>query len=128
MEIESACHECTLINRGEKDEIKLYDQIRRRYESRRQILGDELGLSLRFQSSDWTEFVTGTTTLALHQASDEHPAGSSQLGFGTDDIEKFYAEKKAAGIEFTSVPTETFGHKIARFRDSEGAECSVSGR
>lgn len=27
---------------------------------------DKLGIPLKFQSPDWTEFATGTTTLALH--------------------------------------------------------------
>ncbi|HEU4933644.1 MAG TPA: VOC family protein [Pyrinomonadaceae bacterium] len=27
---------------------------------------DKLGISMKFQSPDWTEFATGTTTLALH--------------------------------------------------------------
>ena len=89
---------------------------------------DELGLSLRFQSPDWSEFETGETTLALHQASDEHPAGTAQLGFGAEDIDRFYAEKKDSGVEFTSAPTEAFGSRIAKFKDSEGAECSVSGK
>jgi predicted enzyme related to lactoylglutathione lyase len=89
---------------------------------------DELRLTLRFQSPGWTEFETGETTLALHQASEDHPAGTSQLGFGTDDIDRFYAEKKDNGVEFISAPTETFGSRIAKFKDSEGAECSVSGK
>ena len=89
---------------------------------------DRLGLELRFQSPHWTEFVTGETTLALHAASAEHEPGSSQLGFGVDDIDAFYEAARADGIEFTSEPTETFGHRIAKFRDSEGAECSVSGK
>lgn len=29
---------------------------------------DDLGLTLRFESPDWTEFDTGSTTLALHPA------------------------------------------------------------
>lgn len=86
-----------------------------------------LGLALRFQSPGWTELETGDTTLALHPASTEHPAGTSQLGFRVPDIDRFYAEKKELGVEFTSEPTETFGSRIARFRDSEGAECGVSG-
>ncbi|HEY7546991.1 MAG TPA: hypothetical protein VID27_19015, partial [Blastocatellia bacterium] len=65
------------------------------------------------------------TTLALHQASAEHPAGTAQLGFGVSDIDRFYAEKKES-MEFTCEPMETFGSRIARFKDSEGAECSVS--
>ncbi|MGA9773283.1 MAG: VOC family protein [Blastocatellia bacterium] len=89
---------------------------------------DRLGLVLRFQSPEWTEFETGETTLALHIASQANPAGTSQLGFGVDDLDKFYAEMKDNGVEFTSAPTEIFGGRIARFKDSEGVECSVSGK
>jgi len=89
---------------------------------------DRLGLELRFQSPDWTEFVTGETTLALHGASDSHPAGSASFGFGVDDIDNSYSKAKSDGVEFTAEPTETFGIRIARFKDSEGAECSLSGK
>ena len=89
---------------------------------------DRLGLELRFQSPQWSEFDTGPTTLALHLASPEHEAGSCQLGFRVSDIAHFYAEKMEHGVEFTAAPTELHGQKIARFRDSDGAECSVSGR
>jgi lactoylglutathione lyase len=89
---------------------------------------DRLGLELRFQSPGWTEFTTGETTLALHAASDSHPAGSASLGFGVENIDSFYASAQNDGVEFTAEPTETFGHRIARFKDSEGAECSVSGK
>lgn len=89
---------------------------------------DRLGLELRFQSPHWTEFATGETTLALHAASDEHPAGSSSIGFSVDDIDEFCSRAASDGVEFTSPPTETFGSRIARFKDSEGAECGVSGK
>jgi predicted enzyme related to lactoylglutathione lyase len=89
---------------------------------------DRVGLELRFQSPGWTEFATGETTLALHAASDSHPAGSASIGFGVDDIDSFYSAAKSDGVEFTAEPTETFGRRIARFRDSEGAECGVSGK
>ena len=89
---------------------------------------DRIGLELRFQSTHWTEFATGGTTLALHAASDEHPAGSASLGFGVEDIDDFYASASKDGIEFTSEPIETFGTRIAKFKDSEGAECGVSGK
>jgi predicted enzyme related to lactoylglutathione lyase len=88
---------------------------------------DKIGLELRFQSPDWSEFATGETTLALHAASESHPAGSTSIGFNTDDLDKFYDEARAAGVEFTAEPTETFGRRIARFKDSEGSECGVSG-
>jgi catechol 2,3-dioxygenase-like lactoylglutathione lyase family enzyme len=88
---------------------------------------DKVGLELKFQSSHWSEFATGETTLALHEASDEHPAGSASIGFGSDDVDRFYENARGAGVEFKSEPTETFGHRIARFKDSDGAECGVSG-
>ena len=93
-----------------------------------QFYKDQLGLTLRFQSPDWSEFETGETTLALHLASEEHPAGTAQLGFGVADVDKFYDEQKDNGVEFTAAPSELFGGRIARFKDSEGAECSVSGK
>jgi len=42
---------------------------------------DMLGLQLKFESPDWSEFVTGETTLALHPASEKNPAGKVELGF-----------------------------------------------
>ena len=41
---------------------------------------DTLGLELKFQSPFWSEFATGQTTLALHPASADNPAGAVQLG------------------------------------------------
>ena len=82
---------------------------------------DSLGLTLAFQSPFWSEFATGETRLALHPASDENPAGSVQLGFGTADIENFYAAGQAEGLVFTSPPADMHGTKIARFRDVDGA-------
>ncbi len=87
----------------------------------------QLGLRLRFQSPDWSEFETGATTLALHTASEEHPAGSCQLGFTVPDIDNFYSMRLNDGVVFTSPPTTMHGHKIASFVDEDGAECSVSG-
>jgi lactoylglutathione lyase len=87
---------------------------------------DTLGLGLTFQSPFWSEFETGQTRLALHPASDENPAGSVQLGLGTADIDGFYAAGQAEGLVFTSPPTDMHGTRIARFRDLDGAEISVS--
>ena len=36
---------------------------------------DVVGLTLKFESPGWSEFVTGETTLALHPASEKNPAG-----------------------------------------------------
>jgi lactoylglutathione lyase len=88
---------------------------------------DVLELELKFQSPFWSEFATGETTLALHAASPDHPAGSSQLGYAADNLGEFYARRDEFGLEFTQAPTEMHGIHIARFRDIDGAEVSVSG-
>ncbi|MBV8340850.1 MAG: VOC family protein [Gammaproteobacteria bacterium] len=88
---------------------------------------EQLGLKLRFQSPEWSEFETGSTILALHAASPEHPAGSCGLGFRVADIDAFYSQSSRQGVKFTSLPTELHGQRIARFKDTDGAECSVSG-
>jgi predicted enzyme related to lactoylglutathione lyase len=88
---------------------------------------DMLGLKLGFQSPFWSEFETGDTKLALHPASAENPAGTVQLGLGTDDIDAFHADAEAKGIRFTEPPRDMHGSRIARFVDPEGAEISVSG-
>ena len=88
---------------------------------------DDLGLTLKFQSPGWSEFVTGETTLALHPASADNPAGGCELGFSVDDIEAFHKAKAAAGIAFPRPPQEEHGVKLATFLDCEGAKVSVSG-
>jgi predicted enzyme related to lactoylglutathione lyase len=88
---------------------------------------DTLGLTLKFASPEWTEFVTGETTLALHPASEENPAGSTHLGFGTPDVQAFHDAMTAAGVRFTRRPEPLHGLTLAEFVDSEGARCSVSG-
>ena len=87
---------------------------------------ERLGLKLRFQSRGWSEFETGSTTLALHAASPDHPAGSCGLGFRVGDIDAFYAQN-SPDVKFTSPPMDVHGQRIARFRDADGAECSVGG-
>ncbi|MFL6730999.1 MAG: VOC family protein [Sphingomicrobium sp.] len=89
---------------------------------------DTLGLTLIFQSPFWSEFETGGTKLALHPASEENPAGTVQLGLSTEDIDNFYDAGQAEGLVFTSPPTDVHGTRVARFRDPDGAEISVSGK
>jgi catechol 2,3-dioxygenase-like lactoylglutathione lyase family enzyme len=87
---------------------------------------ETLGMNLLFQSPFWSEFDTGETKLALHPSSEENPAGSVQLGIGSSDIDNFHASGQAKGLVFTSPPTDVHGTRIARFRDPDGAEISVS--
>lgn len=89
--------------------------------------GDRVGLKPRFASPFWSEFETGETVLALHPASEKNPAGSCQLGFRVDDLAALYAARAENGLAFSVPPAAQRGALIARFIDSEGAECSVSG-
>lgn len=88
---------------------------------------DTLGLELKFQSPFWSEFATGDTTLALHPASDDNAAGSVELGFAVGNLGEFYERRAELGLQFTRPPKEMHGVHIARFRDVDGAEISVSG-
>ena len=89
---------------------------------------DILGLQLKFQSPGWSEFATGDTILALHPASTKNAAGTVELGFGVDDIQKFHQEMSAKGVQFSMPPKQQdFGGTLAQFVDSEGGYVSVSG-
>jgi len=70
---------------------------------------DVLGLPLKFQSPEWSEFATGETTLALHAASPEKRAGTVELGFGTDDITGFYDRRGDLGSNSPSRPRTCTG-------------------
>jgi len=87
---------------------------------------DVVGLTLKFESPGWSEFVTGETTLALHPASEKNPAGKVELGFTVADVEVFYRDMSAKGVLFSMPPKkQDFGGVLAQFVDSEGAHCSV---
>jgi len=88
---------------------------------------DVLGLPLKFQSPEWSEFATGQTTLALHHSTPDKKAGTVELGFASDDLAGFYGRRDELGVEFSRPPTEMHGVHIAQFRDPDGADTSVSG-
>ena len=77
---------------------------------------DVVGLTLKFESPGWSEFVTGETTLALHPASDKNPAGKVELGFTVADVEAFYRDMSAKGVMFSMPPKkQDFGGVLAQF-------------
>src|SRR5476651_2185077 len=86
---------------------------------------DTLGLPLKFQSAEWSEFETGAVTLALHAASEKNPAGRVELGFVTKNLKEIYAGRNESGIRFTSEPKPLHGALLADILDSEGAQCSL---
>ncbi len=99
---------------------------------------DKLGIPLKFQSPDWTEFLTGTTTLALHGGggiprqttggSADKDAGTCSIGFNVDDVDKTYQELKSKGINFVMPPTQREGEgiKLAVCIDPDGLPVSFA--
>jgi len=88
---------------------------------------DTLGLPLKFSSPEWSEFATGSTTLALHAASDENPAGTTHLGLYADDIAGAHRALAASGVRFTRPPAPQHGIQLAELVDPDGARVSLSG-
>src|SRR5438093_13473735 len=83
---------------------------------------DVLGLQLKFESPGWSEFVTGETILALHPASDKNPAGKVELGFTIAEVEVFYRDMSAKGVQFSMPPKKQyFRGERAQYAESEGA-------
>ena len=99
---------------------------------------DKLGLSLKFESPDWTEFQTGTTTLALHgggKKRTEHrsgerdkQAGTCSIGFAVPDINQAYEELRTNGVFFVMPPTDRQeeGIKLAICLDPDGLPISLA--
>lgn len=100
---------------------------------------DVLGLPLKFESPEWTEFQTGTTTLALHGGAVKanHPlhstekenfAGSCSIGFQVEDLNKTYQALQAKGLKFIMPPTQREGEgiKLAVVLDPDGLPVSFA--
>jgi lactoylglutathione lyase len=93
---------------------------------------DVLGLPLRFESPEWTEFDTPGNTLALHLADgpatpskSTAPAGQCQLGFSVEDIDAFHQEMIAKGVTCLQPPEkEDFG-TLAEYADPDGLPFSA---
>jgi hypothetical protein len=49
-----------------------------------------------------------------------------QLGFRTDDVVRLHAEAATNGLAFSAPPREQHGTQIARIRDADGVEISLS--
>ena len=89
---------------------------------------DVVGLPLKFQSLEWSEFATGAVTLALHPASEKNPAGKLEMGLNVPNLQEFHAEMQGKGVHFSMPPSkQDFGGMLAQFADSEGTSISVSG-
>lgn len=90
---------------------------------------DQIGLTRRFASPEWSEFETGATILALHPAGPHNKAGTSEVGITVQDLNAFYEARKAAGVQFSGPPKpQSYGSPLTEVRDPDGALISVGGR
>jgi lactoylglutathione lyase len=98
---------------------------------------DRLGIPLKFQSPEWTEFATGATTLALHGGGVSQPpssggkdktAGTCSIGFNVENVDQTYEELKEKGVIFVMPPTQREGEgiKLAVCIDPDGLPVSFA--
>lgn len=98
---------------------------------------DKLGLALKFESPEWTEFETGSIVLALHGGGRLRPnmnekteslAGTCSIGFTVDNLERKFEELNSKGVVFVMPPTqrEAEGIKLAVLLDPDGLPISLA--
>jgi lactoylglutathione lyase len=96
---------------------------------------DTLGLKLRFQSPDWTEFDINSSTLALHSGGVPAPppdkeryAGRASIGFNVEKVDKVFEELKSKGVRVVMPPTQRPGEgiRLAVVLDPDGLPLSFS--
>ena len=95
---------------------------------------DDLGLPLKFESPEWSEFATDGATLALHAGESpgagDHPqpsslAGRCRPGLSVADLDVFHRQVVAAGVRCIEEPKEVFGARLAQYSDPDGLVISV---
>jgi len=93
---------------------------------------DVLGLPIRCESPEWTEFETPGSTLALHladgpatAAQNGAPAGQCQLGFSVADIDAFHQQVIGKGVTCLQPPEEEDFGTLAEYADPDGLPFSV---
>ena len=95
---------------------------------------DVIGLPLRFDSPEWSEFATEGATLALHRSeearpspqSDQDQAGSCRPGLSVPDLDAFHLRMVEHNVICTRQPKDLFGPKMAEYLDPDGLAISVS--
>jgi hypothetical protein len=91
-------------------------------------------LPLKFDSPEWSEFITEGATLALHRAEvqssetveAELPAGHCRPGFAVRDLDAFHSRMVEQNVICMQPPKDLFGAKIAQYLDPDGLALSVS--
>ena len=92
---------------------------------------DVIGLPLKFESPEWTEFATDGATLALHPSreptdtADSMPAGRCLPGLQVPHLDEFHQRMLEHGVPCIQNPTDVFGTRVAQYRDPDGLAISV---
>jgi lactoylglutathione lyase len=99
---------------------------------------DVLGLPVRFESPEWTEFATEGATLALHRtdapgaarsAGEGVPAGQCRPGLQVANLDEFHAGMLAKKVACLHGPKDVGGgSRIAQYLDPDGMAISVGER
>lgn len=95
---------------------------------------DVIGLPLKFDSPEWSEFATEGATLALHRAELPStatgeaalPAGHCRPGLSVPDLDAFHLRMMDHDVVCTQQPKDLFGARIAQYLDPDGLAMSVS--
>ena len=89
---------------------------------------DVLGLPLKFESPHWTEFANEGSSIALHPASAENPAGTCQLGFNLEEgLDALHEKLAAQGVKVVLAPrNEQFGIRQAVYADPDGLRFTLA--
>lgn len=96
---------------------------------------DVLGLSLNYETPDWTEFSTEGATLALHKANapssievrqNTNMAGQCHPGIEVSDLDEFHSRVTEQGVTCVQDPKSVFGVRIAQYLDPDGLVIGVS--
>jgi lactoylglutathione lyase len=93
-----------------------------------------IGLTLKFETSEWTEFATEGATLALHRSEAgaapedprQVPAGRCRPGLSVPDLDEFHRRMANCKVTCVQEPREVFGARIAQYLDPDGLAISVA--
>ncbi|MCW8823546.1 MAG: VOC family protein [Ignavibacteriaceae bacterium] len=94
-----------------------------------------IGLPLKFETPEWSEFEVEGATIALHKSetgksslksSDKAVAGSCRPGFSVHNLDEFHKQMIENNVTCFQEPKEVFGAMIAQYLDPDGLVISVS--
>jgi lactoylglutathione lyase len=95
---------------------------------------DVIGLSLKFETPEWTEFATEGAILALHKSGTSgfdkntkkfESAGSCRPGLQVPNLDEFHKRMIKNGVTCNQEPKEVFGARLAQYIDPDGLIISV---